>query len=399
MKPFKRVLLLIFDSLGVGELPDANKYGDEGTHTLKHVALEMNPLRVPNLTEMGLWNMVPVEGHTPTDEPSGFFARMKEISTGKDTTTGHWEMMGLPLHKGFNYFPKGFPEEITKPFLEQTGLKGFLGNKPASGTDIIEELGEEHIRTGHPIIYTSGDSVLQIAWHEEKYGIDELYKACEIARKILNDSPYEVGRVIARPFIGDKKGNFKRTKKRRDFSLQPPGETVLTKLKDKGFAVTGIGKIPYIFNFEGVTKQVEAHDDDEGMAATLKALETEKQEGLIFTNLNDLDMLYGHRRDTKGYGSQLEKLDKYLGQLLPQLSEDDLLLISADHGNDPTYKGSDHTREFVPMIAFSSRFGKAQPDSRHLGIRESFADIGQTILENFSLDPMEYGKSFYSELT
>jgi len=387
---FKRICILILDSLGIGELPDASDYGDVGANTLLHVHEALGGLKIPTLSKLGLGHFC--LGAQAPNKVQGYFGRMIEISKGKDTTTGHWEMMGLPVKKAFSVFPKGFPKEIMDRFSHETGL-GFLGNKPASGTVIIDELGEEHLKTGHPIVYTSADSVFQIACHEESFGLKELYEICEKTRTILNDSPFQVGRVIARPFLG-KPGAFERTGNRRDFSLSPFGETILTKLKEKQFSTLGVGKIPDIFNGEGITTKLEAHNDEEAVRATMKALKEWTQPGLIFTNLNDLDMIYGHRRNTEGYGKHLEKTDKRIAEILKLLQPDDLLVIAADHGNDPTFKGTDHTREYVPLLLYSPRFKEGSVKERRLPDRRSFCDLGQTIAENFGVQPLKEGQSF-----
>jgi len=392
---FKRFVIVVLDSLGVGALPDAEKFGDAGAHTLKHTDQGMKGLKIPNLQAMGLLNL--------SDQPNrgvaqtrAYFSRMMEKSNGKDTTTGHWEMMSLPLEQAMSHFPKGFPPDFMQNWQKETGL-GFLGNKPASGTVIIDELGDEHLKTGNPIIYTSADSVFQIAAHEEKFGLERLYKLCEESRKLLDASAFKVGRVIARPFVG-MPGSFKRTKNRKDFSIMPPAKTVLDQMKEAGLSVVGVGKIPSIFSYQGITKILEAHNDEEALEATLKALDEEKSAGLIFTNFNDLDMLYGHRRDLPGYGRQLEWIDQGLSKILEKLTNDDCLVITADHGNDPSYKGSDHTREFVPLIIDSPRFQKAATTQKRLIDRNTFSDLGQSLCDNFKISKAKYGESFLSLL-
>ena len=395
---FKRICLIILDSLGIGELPDASAYDDSGANTLKHLEDRLGALKIPNLIKLGIGAAGKLEKTKSPAELSAFFGRMREVSKGKDTTTGHWEMMGLPLKDGLSLFPEGFPPEILNEFTRRTGLE-ILGNKPASGTIIIDELGEEHLKTGKAIVYTSGDSVFQIAWHEGKFGLDRLYQICEIARDILDKSPYKVGRVIARPFLGNRLGEFKRTGNRRDFSIAPYGKSALNHLADGKHEVVGVGKIPYIFDFQGITKPLEAHNDQEAIDATIAALKSEKNAALIFTNLNDLDMVYGHRRNIEGYAKHLEFIDTQLPKILEVLQPDDLLLISADHGNDTTYKGTDHTREYVPLLAYSPRFKAAPAASRKLPDRMSFADIGQSLCENFNIKPISSGKSFLAELS
>lgn len=393
---FNRVCILILDSLGIGELADSNVYGDEGSNTLKHLEDHKGPLKIPNLANLGLAHAGGLEKTPRPEKGRAYFSRMKEISKGKDTTTGHWEMMGMPLFQGLSLFPNGFPPTILNEFKKRTGLE-VLGNKPASGTVIIDELGEEHLKTGKAIVYTSADSVFQIAWHEEKFGLERLYEICEISRKILDESEFKVGRVIARPFAGTP-GSFKRTGNRRDFSLAPWMPSALDLAKEKGLAVTGIGKIPYIYDFRGITKSLEAHNDDEAFSATIEALKTENQSGIIFTNFNDLDMIFGHRRNLEGYTKQLETLDGRMPELLSLLKPNDLLMIAADHGNDPSFKGTDHTREFVPLLIHSPSFSESSLSSRRMPDREGFADIGQTLCENFNLKSLAYGKSFLGEI-
>ena len=389
---FKRIVILVLDSLGVGELPDAAAFGDQGSNTLKHTDAALKGLKIPNLQAMGLLNLIHSE-RSP-QRTSAFFARMSEISQGKDTTTGHWEMMSLPLHEPLSHFPNGFPSALMTKWQEMTKL-GFLGNKAASGTQIIDELGAEHLSTGSPIVYTSADSVFQIAAHEEKFGLENLYKLCQSTRELLDAGDFKVGRVIARPFLG-KPGEFKRTSNRRDFSLKPPARTVLNELDERNFSVLGVGKIPSIFGFEGITESLEAHNDQEAFDATLEALK--KKSALIFTNLNDLDMLYGHRRDAEGYGHQLEWIDAQLPRLQAAMSEDDLLIITADHGNDPTFKGTDHTREYVPLLLWSPRFKEAEASKKRIKDRKTFSDIGQSLSENFGIPKAAHGESFLSEI-
>lgn len=393
---FRRTIILVLDSLGIGALPDADKYDDQGSNTLKHLEDKLGALKIPNLARLGMSEIADLQKTERPKNTAGFFSRMKEASKGKDTTTGHWEMMGMPLIHGLSLFPNGFSKEILAAFKAYTGLD-CLGNKPASGTEIIDELGEEHLKTGKPIVYTSADSVFQIAWHEEKYGLERLYEICEISRKLLDESSYKVGRVIARPFIGTP-GSFKRTGNRRDFSLTPDRPSALDHLKRQGLSVIGVGKIPYIFDFRGITQSLEAHNDDECLEVTLKALKEATQPGVIFTNLNDLDMIYGHRRNIEGYARQLEKLDQRLNDIFKLLKSDDLLLITADHGNDTTHKGTDHTREFVPLLAYSPSFGDGPVSERRLTDRETFSDLGQTLVENFGASPIPFGKSFLSQL-
>lgn len=389
---FKRICVLVLDGFGVGALPDASKFGDDQANTLKRI---QNGLKAPHLRSLGLLELA-------GEKHSGFsgkavFGKLREASAGKDTTTGHWEMMGLPLKKDFDFFPKGFPAGLMEKFLKVNQLGGFLGNKAASGTEIIVELGEEHLKTGFPIVYTSADSVFQIACHEEGFGLQRLYEVSERTRELLNQSEYTVGRVIARPFLGTP-GSFVRTKNRKDYSIKPPGDTVLTRMKAAGLRVIGIGKIPSIFDHEGLTDEWKARDDDEGIAESLRALGEQNEPGLIFSNLNDLDTLYGHRRNVEGYRQQLEKIDEKLALLMKRMTADDLLLITSDHGNDPGFKGTDHTREYVPLLAWTPRFDQKPPAQTALGERMSFGDVGASILENFGLATLGTGQSFLSHI-
>lgn len=390
---FERICILVFDSLGIGALPDAEKFGDSGANTLGSL-LSHRDLKIPNLRRLGL--TLANQSEPPTQEKvSGFFGRMVEISRGKDTTTGHWEMMGLCVETPLSDFPKGFPADLMKVWSEHTG-HAYLGNKPASGTVIIEELGAEHLQTKSPIIYTSADSVFQIACHEEIFGLQDLYDLCAKTRKIIDASPFKVGRVIARPFVG-KPGSFRRTGNRRDFALDPWAPTALNALRDANVPVVGVGKIPSIYNYSGISEILESHNDQEAIGATLKAL-SETPRGLIFTNLNDLDMLYGHRRDLEGYAKHLEFLDQQLSKILTALKETDLLVLTADHGNDPGFRGTDHTREFVPLLLTSPTWKEGVPESRRLPDRKTFSDLGQTISENFQAKAVGPGTSFLFQL-
>ena len=380
-----RVIVIVLDSVGVGELPDAADFGDVGSNTLGHVAEFLNGLSVPNMQKMGLGNIVDTKGVPPTSSPTASYGIMKEASASKDTMAGHWEMMGLAVNKPFPTYPDGFPEEFMQKFYKAAGVSHALGNKAASGTEIIKELGEEHMRTGFPIVYTSADSVFQIAAHEQVITVPELYKMCEQARKVCDE--YQLGRVIARPFVG-KNGNFTRTPNRKDYPMDPPGETVLDVLKRNGFPVMGIGKIEDIFAGKGITRAVHTKNNSHGMECLIKELPITKF-GLIFVNLVDFDMVYGHRNNAEGYGKALEEFDIELGELLSRLREDDLLVITADHGCDPTFRGTDHTREYVPLLVYSK-----QLSPRALGVRETFADIGVSILDLFSLPHSFPGKSF-----
>lgn len=389
--PYKRIFLIVMDSVGIGEAPDAAKFGDQGADTFGHIAERMNGLTMPNMGKLGLSNIREIKGIEKAERPLAVFTKMKEASNGKDTMTGHWEMMGLQIQTPFRVFPEGFPDELIRELKARTG-RGVIGNKPASGTVILDELGEEHMKTGALIVYTSADSVLQIAAHEEIVPLDELYKICKIARELTLAKEYMVGRVIARPFIG-KPGNFTRTANRHDYALKPFGRTVMNQLQDSGFDVIAIGKIADIYDGEGVTQSLRTVSNMDGMD---KLIATGDQEftGLSFVNLVDFDALYGHRRDPLGYGKALEAFDARLPELFAKMKKEDLLMITADHGNDPVHAGTDHTREFVPLLAYSKQFlnGKGIP------VRQTFADIGATIAENFKLKSPEHGTSFLQDL-
>ncbi|AFK85074.1 MULTISPECIES: phosphopentomutase [Thermoanaerobacterium] len=384
-----RVLLIVLDSVGAGEAPDAHKYGDVGSNTLGHIC-DVTGIRLPNLGKLGLGNILPLKSVDADKSAIGAYGKMQEHSAGKDTTTGHWEIAGLWIDKAFPTFPNGFPDEVISKFEERIGRK-VIGNKPASGTEIIEELGEEHVKTGYPIVYTSADSVFQIAAHEGVIPLDELYRMCEIAREILTGD-YAVGRVIARPFVGEA-GNFVRTENRRDFSLKPFSPTILDKLKDAGHEVFAIGKIEDIFAGCGITGKDHSTNNKDGIIATLNALDKVK-EGLIFTNLVDFDMLYGHRNNPYGYADALKYFDDHLPEIVSKLKDDDLLIITADHGNDPTTASTDHSREYVPLLVYNRRF----THGKDLGIRQTFSDIAATIAEIFNVDGTGHGTSFLSEL-
>jgi phosphopentomutase len=372
---FKRIVLMVLDSAGIGEMPDAAAWGDSGADTLGHI-LASRKVQLPNLQTLGLANIRPLSNLPALENPTGNFGKCALKSNGKDTTTGHWEMAGIVLTKAFPTFPEGFPARILDRFVSEAKIPGVLGNIPASGTEIIKELGEEHVKTGKPIVYTSADSVFQIAAHEEIIPVERLYEMCEIARRIL-DGEDKVGRVIARPFLGSA-ANFKRTENRHDYAVPPPNENLLPLLKERGLDVVCIGKIASIYDSVGVTQDLVAKNNDQNIDQTINALRM-KNRGLIFSNLVDFDMLYGHRRDTEGYARALEHFDNRLPEILDAMCEDDLLILTADHGNDPTMKGSDHTREFAPLIVF----GKNAKRGVNLGTRQSLSDIGQTIAENF----------------
>ena len=387
---FERVVWVVLDSVGIGPLPDAAEYGDVGRNTLGHIA-ESRPLKIPRLVELGLANIAPLAHLAPAANPKAAYGKGATHSPGKDTTTGHWEMAGIWLPQAFPVYKNGFPPEIIEPFERQIGRK-ILGNKPASGTEIIKELGEEHVRTGKPIVYTSGDSVFQIAAHEEVIPIAELYRMCEIARKLL-DGPHRVGRVIARPFTGPP-GNFVRTARRHDYAVEPPKPLLLDVLAERGVPVFGIGKIHDIYNGRGVENYVTTKNNADGMEKLTAAL-AERKTGLIFCNLVDFDMLYGHRKDVEGFAKSLEEFDALLSDFLPKLSVTDLLLITADHGcdPDPRWETTDHSREYVPILAYSP----GTDCGVNLGTRSTLADMGQTIAENFR-GAIPRGTSFLSSL-
>lgn len=380
MKKYRRIFTIVVDSLGVGALPDAADYGDAGTDTLGHISQRMDKFVIPNLAKLGLANLHPLKQVEAVKEPMGYYTYLYEASTGKDTMTGHWEMMGLYITKPFQTFTEtGFPKELIDELSQRTG-RTIIGNKSASGTEILEELAEEEIATGHMIVYTSADSVLQICGNEETFGLEELYRCCEIAREITMKDEWKVGRVIARPYVGKKKGEFKRTSNRHDYALKPYGRTVLNVLKDAGLSVISVGKIFDIFDGEGLTESNKSKSSVHGMEQTIEIAKRDF-EGLCYVNLVDFDALWGHRRDVEGYAKEIEKFDVKLGELLKLLQEDDLLIITADHGNDPTHTGTDHTREKVPFLAYSpsmERCGKLKD-------AETFAVIGATIADNFGL--------------
>ena len=386
----KRAIMIVMDSVGIGELPDAQVYGDEGSNTLGNIALQAENFKLPNLERLGLGNIAPIRGVEAQDEAAGCFGKMAEKSSGKDTTTGHWEISGLVLEKPFPTYPKGFPDEILKAFEEAIGTKT-IGNEVASGTEIIKKLGEEHIKTGYPIIYTSADSVFQIAAHEEIVPIERLYKMCTIARGMLTGD-HAVGRVIARPFAGEP-GSFKRTERRRDFSLDPIGKTILDYTVEKGYKVKAVGKIEDIFNRRGITDAVHTHDNMDGVDRTLDYMK-EDFEGILFTNLVDFDMVFGHRNDVKGYADALMKLDARIPEILGALKEDDLLIILADHGCDPTTPSTDHSREYVPLIVYGNKFKR----NVNLGVRQTFADVAATIAEYLDVQAPSNGTSFLQNI-
>lgn len=391
MEQFKRIHLVVLDSVGIGEAPDAAAFDDKGSDTLGHIARECGGLNMPNMSSLGLSNIREIEGVPVAEKPRAYYTKMQEASNGKDTMTGHWEIMGLNIETPFRVFPEGFPDELITRIEEKTGRK-VIGNKPASGTEIIEELGEEHVKTGALIIYTSADSVLQIAAHEDVVPLKELYEICEFCREITLDDPYMLGRIIARPFVGEV-GQFKRTANRHDYALKPFGRTTLNELKDAGLDVIALGKISDIYDGEGITEGIRTVSNMDGMDKLVETMD-KPFKGLSFLNLVDFDAVYGHRRDPKGYGQALEDYDARLPEVFAKMTDDDLLIITADHGNDPTFKGTDHTREFVPLLIYSTRFA----EGKELPIRKTFADIGATVADNFGVTKPEHGTSFLSDL-
>ncbi|WP_027356017.1 phosphopentomutase [Desulfofundulus thermocisternus] len=384
-----RLTLIVLDSVGIGELPDAERYGDRGSNTLANTARAVGGLNLPNLGRLGLGNILAIEGVPPVKQPLAAYGRMAEASAGKDTTTGHWEIAGLLLERPFPVYPHGFPPEIIEPFEKRIG-RPVLGNRAASGTAIIEELGEEHIRTGYPIVYTSADSVFQIAAHEEVIPVDELYRMCRVARELLT-GPHAVGRVIARPFVGTP-GAFKRTDRRRDFSLPPPAPTVLDLLTQNGYPVLAVGKIEDIFAGRGITEAIHTKDNMDGVDRTIACMRR-LERGLIFTNLVDFDMLYGHRNNPRGYAAALEAFDRRLPEILSAVRADEVLIITADHGCDPTTSSTDHSREYVPLLVY----GPLVEPGVNLGTRSTFSDVAASVAEFFGLS-YPRGTSFVREV-
>lgn len=384
MEKYRRIFVIVLDSLGIGAMPDSPRFGDEGVDTFGHILERMETLEIPHLQKLGMLNLHEAGKMKGIEKPMGRYMRLGEASNGKDTMTGHWEMMGIKTEKPFITFTDtGFPPELIAELERQCG-KRVIGNKSASGTAIIEELGEEEINTGAMIVYTSADSVLQICGNEETFDLENLYRCCEIAREITMKDEWKVGRVIARPYVGKKKGEFKRTSNRHDYALKPTGLTALNALKDSGLDVIGVGKINDIFCGEGITKTYHSDSSVHGMEQTIEIC-SEDFHGLCFTNLVDFDALWGHRRNVEGYGHEIEKFDKNLGVLLDKLREDDLLILTADHGNDPTYSGTDHTREYVPFIAYS----KKMEGGGELENEDTFAVIGASVAENFGVSMPE----------
>ncbi len=390
MTALKRALVVVLDGVGAGANPDAHAYGDDGASSLEHCAQAVGGLSLPHLGSIGLGNITPILGTPPTDSASGAYGRMTESAAGKDSTTGHWEMMGVVLHKALPTYPHGFPPGVVAAFEQAIG-RAVIGNQVASGTEIIKELGEEHMRTGRPIIYTSADSVFQIAAHQDIIPLAELYHMCQLARNMLTGD-HAVGRVIARPFIGTP-GNFKRTEHRRDFSLEPLGVTLLDLLKEHGKDVIGIGKIEDLFAGRGLTQRDHTETNSAGMAATLHYLEQDFT-GLLFVNLVEFDMLWGHRRDSAGYAQALREVDAWLAHMQQAMQPGDALFFTADHGVDPTYRGTDHTREQVPLLAY----GAPVRAGVNLGVRSTYADLGQTLAEAFAVGHLAAGTSFAHEI-
>ena len=388
---YKRIFLIVMDSVGIGEAPDAKEFGDVGSDTIGNIAKHMNGLHMPNIAQLGLSNIREIQGIQKAEKPLAFYTKMEEASSGKDTMTGHWELMGLRIDTPFRVFPEGFPDELLNELEARTGRK-IIGNKPASGTEILDELGKEHMETGALIVYTSADSVLQIAAHEEIVPIDELYDICKIARELTLDEKYMVGRIIARPFLGTP-GDFKRTSNRHDYALKPFDRTVMNELKDSGFDVFSIGKIADIYDGEGVTKSLRTVSNMDGMDKIVDTVEMDFT-GISFLNLVDFDAVYGHRRDPEGYARALEEFDARLPEVISNLKEEDLLIITADHGNDPTFPGTDHTREYVPLLVYSP----SMTEGKELELRKTFADVGATVADNFNVKMPKHGESFLPNL-
>lgn len=388
---YERVFLIVMDSVGIGEAPDAADFGDEGSNTIGHIAEKMNGLKMPNMAKLGLSHIHQIKGIEKVESPQAHYGLMQEASNGKDTMTGHWEIMGLHINEPFQVFPEGFPAVLIKELEKQSGRK-IIGNKVASGTDILEELAAEHVKTGALIVYTSADSVLQIAAHEDVVPLEELYAICEKARKLTIDPPYMVGRIIARPFVGAI-GNWERTPNRHDYALKPFERTVMNELTDQGIDSIAIGKISDIYDGEGITEAIRTVSNEDGMTKLVETIQ-KPFTGLSFVNLVDFDAKFGHRRDPIGYGEALEQFDRQLEKVIEELGENDLLIITADHGNDPTHPGTDHTRELVPLLVYN----KQQTEAKNLGTRQTFADIGATIAENFGVKMPKHGTSFLNEL-
>lgn len=388
MPKYKRIFLIVMDSLGIGAEPDAAAYGDAGSDTFGHIS-ENYQLTIPHLQKLGIANLHKLKGVQPLDHPQGYFARLQEASVGKDTLTGHWEIMGLKVDTPFKTFTDtGFPDELMNELCVKTG-HGYLGNCAASGTEILKQLGEEHIKTGKMIVYTSADSVLQIAAHEKHFGLEELYRCCEIARQITMKPEYKVGRIIARPFIGETADTFTRTPNRHDYAVDPYGPTVLDALKNDGYTVISVGKIRDIFNGNGITEAYHSESNANGMDITIQQAEKDFT-GLCFVNLVDFDAKWGHRRNPAGYGKEIDIFDEKLGRLMASVNDDDLIMLTADHGNDPTWTGTDHTREMVPLLVWSKGMNGSGP----LPLSKTFASIGMTVADNFGVKKPAYGESY-----
>ncbi|WP_337872108.1 phosphopentomutase [Ignavibacterium sp.] len=380
-------IVIILDGVGVGELPDAELYGDKGSNTLGNISKALGNIFLPNLQKLGLGNIIPINGIEPVQKPMASFGKMNEVSKGKDSTSGHWEISGLKVDFNFDYFPNDFPDDIIKKFIELTGVKGVLGNKPASGTEIINELGDEHIRTGFPIVYTSADSVFQIAAHEEHFGLENLYRICEITRNQILIPPLVVGRVIARPFLGEN-GNYTRTTNRKDYSLAPPSKTILDYLQQNGINTIAIGKINDLFNHRGINVSEHTKSNSEAMNTLLEYVSMVSS-SFVFVNLVDFDVYFGHRNDPQGFYNALKEFDDFLPILLNKLGENDRLIITSDHGNDPTTPSTDHSREYVPLLYY-----RKNKRSNNLGTRSTFADVGKTVAEYFKINTDLFGESF-----
>lgn len=383
-------IVIILDGVGVGELPDAELYGDKGSNTLGNISKSIEQINLPNLQKLGLGNIITINGVEPAAKPMASYGKMAEVSKGKDSTTGHWEISGLKVEFNFNYFPNGFPDEIINKFIELTGVKGVLGNKAASGTEIINELGDEHLKSGYPIVYTSADSVFQIAAHEQYFGLENLYRICEITRNQILIPPLVVGRVIARPFVGEN-GNYTRTTNRKDYSLDPPSKTILDYLQQNGINTIAIGKINDLFNHRGINVSEHTKSNSEGMKTLLEYVSMVSS-SFVFVNLVDFDVYYGHRNDAKGFYEALKEFDDFIPLLLNKLGENDRLIITADHGNDPTTPSTDHSREYVPLLYY----GKNKR-ANNLGTRNTFADVGKTIAEYFKVNTDLFGESFLNQ--
>ena len=392
-KKYKRVFVIVLDSLGIGAMKDSEKFGDVAVDTLGHIAESVEHLNIPNLQKMGIANLHPIKHVEKVEKPLGYYAALNEASVGKDTMTGHWEMMGLHIQKPFQTFTDtGFPKELIEELEKRCGRK-VVGNKSASGTEILDEYGEHEIATGDMIVYTSADSVLQICGHEKYMGLDNLYKYCEIARELTMKDEWKVGRIIARPYVGEKKGEFVRTSNRHDYALKPFGRTVMNELQDGGYDVIALGKINDIFDGEGVTEAVRTKDNMDGMDKLIETVQRDFN-GLSFLNLVDFDALYGHRRDKAGYAQAIKDFDERLPELMEHLQEDDLVIITADHGNDPTAEGTDHTREYIPVLMFSPKIG----EYHELSVDTTFSSLGATIADNFNVKLPEYGRSYLKEM-